>query len=94
MAKQNKRDTDAKPNSPEYQVRPPGRPKTSSSAPADQRVQASEESGSLRFEMRLPPKLVADLELMKRHTGNSYASYIRSAVLRALAEDKKRWGDE
>jgi hypothetical protein len=47
--------------------------------------------GSQRFEMFLPPTLVADLQLMKAMTGNSFAAYIRRAVERALAEDKTRW---
>jgi predicted DNA-binding protein len=41
--------------------------------------------------MRLPPGLVADLELMREHTGQTFASYIRRAILRALDEDKKEW---
>ena len=92
MAKANSKNSDTGINAPEYQMRSPGRPKSPDSATESQRVQAGEDTGSLRFEMRLPPKMIADLELMKQHTGNSYASYIRSAVLRALAEDKKQWG--
>ena len=86
---------------PAYQMRRPGRPKKSEAkdlegkdseskgeAPTEQ---AKEEGGSLRFEMRLPPGVVADLELMRENTGNTFAGYIRQAIVRALNEDKKNW---
>lgn len=88
---------------PAYAMRRPGRPRKSEAvlaqptAPNNQSENDSEgeetkkEGGSLRFEMRLPPGVVADLELMREQTGNTFAAYIRQAILRALKEDKKGW---
>ncbi len=76
---------------PVYTMRRPGRPKQSEVINKDVVEQAAEEGQSLRFEMRLPPGIVADLELMRDCTGNTFAGYIRQAILRALAEDKKNW---
>jgi hypothetical protein len=79
---------------PSYAMRPPGRPRKSAELSGEAKEQSSvqeSEGKSLRFEMRLPPGMVADLELMRENTGNTYANYIRRAILRALEEDKKQW---
>ena len=81
---------------PAYQMRRPGRPKNSEAKASESKgeaptEQAKEEGDSLRFEMRLPPGVVADLELMRENTGNTFAGYIRHAIVRALNEDKKNW---
>lgn len=75
-----------------YAVRRPGRPRKSESEETG--VAAAKAEPGLRFEMRLPAGIVADLERMQRNTGSTYAHYIRNAILRALSEDKKQWNNE
>ncbi len=72
-----------------YTMRRPGRPKKSEQTESGPGT--PEDGESLRFEMRLPPGIVADLETMRQQTGNTFAVYIRRAIQRALDEDKKTW---
>ncbi len=76
-----------------YTVRRPGRPRKSEEKCVGAAAQEMEQGRSLRFEMRLPPALVADLEVMREITGGTFANYIRQAILRALAEDKEAWSE-
>jgi hypothetical protein len=83
---------------PAYKIRRPGRPRKSEveKSEADRQgstVQKVAQGESFRFEMRLPPGMVADLELMRDRTGNTFAGYIRKAIERALETDKKAWND-
>jgi hypothetical protein len=84
MAKEKKRTDELA-----YAVRRPGRPRKSESQETNA-APAKAEPG-LRFEMRLPAGIVADLEQMQRNTGSTFAHYIRNAILRALSEDKEQW---